>query len=156
MKMSKFLASAAISMILVSPAIAGSSALGVQGDDLYSFATAAVQKNGAILGELENITDHGIKIVRAESEVAEHVELHTHLMDDGVMMMREVESYSISENGELTLKPSGDHIMLMGLKAPLKQGDVFSVRLFDANDMSIEVPVLVRAPGDTPAESDEE
>ena len=71
------------------------------------------------------------------------------------MMMREVESYDVPADGEFELGPKGEHIMLMGLKTRLEQGDVFSVRLFDANGSSIEVPVLVRAPGDIP-EGDED
>lgn len=133
----------------------GHLALGIQGDGLYSFATSASQKNGVVGGEIENITRQNISIVRAESSVAEKVELHTHIMDGDVMMMREVESYDVPADGEFELGPKGEHIMLMGLKTRLEQGDVFSVRLFDTNGSSIEVPVLVRAPGDIP-EGDED
>ena len=131
-------------------------ALGIQSDGLYSFATSASQKNGVVGGDLENITGQDISIVRAESDVADRVELHTHLMDDGVMMMREVESYKVEANDEFELGPKAEHIMLMGLKTQLKQGDVFSVRLFDENGTSIEVPVLVRAPGDIPEDNDDD
>ncbi len=128
----------------------GHLALGIQGDGLYSFATSASQKNGVVGGNLENITGDDIKIVRAESPVAEKVELHTHIMDGDVMMMREVEAFEVEENAEFALGPKAEHIMLIGLKTPLKQGDVFPVRLFDQSGTSIEVPVFVRAPGDIP------
>lgn len=140
--------------VMAENATKNSMVLGIQGDGLYSFATSTSQKNGVVGGEIENITDQKLSIVRAESDVAERVELHTHEMDGDVMMMREVESYKVEPNGDFKLGPKAEHIMLMGLKTQLKQGDVFSVRLFDENGASIEVPVLVRAPGDIPEEEE--
>ena len=148
--MKAFLMIGVAALALSGQAIAADKALGIQGDGLYSFETSASQKNGVIGGDLENITAQEIKIVRAESSVAKRVELHTHLMEDGVMMMREVGSYAVGAGDEFELGPRAEHLMLMGLKAPLKQGDVFSVRFFDADGASIEVPVLVRAAGDIP------
>lgn len=148
-----------LTIIVLSAGIAradGHLALGIQGDELYSFATSKSQKNGVVGGDLENISDKDIVIVRAESSVAEKVELHTHIMDGDVMMMREVESYEVPAGDDFELGPRAEHIMLIGLKTPLKQGDIFSIRLFDANDISIEVPVYVRAPGDIPEEESEE
>jgi len=153
--MRRFLMISAAVFAFASSAYADShQALGIQGDDLYSFATSASQKNGVVGGEIENITGGEISVVRAESDVAERVELHTHIMEGGVMMMREVESYKVGANDGFELGPRAEHIMLMGLNTPLKQGDVFSVRLFDEKGASIEVPVLVRAPGDIPEDDD--
>lgn len=157
--MNKILMISATIMALSAPALAEDTipvpmALGIEGDGLYSFATSASQKNGVVGGEIENITDKMISIVRAESDVAGRVELHTHEMDGDVMKMREVETYMVDPKSEFELGPKGEHIMLLGLKAPLKQGDVFSVRLFDEHGASIEVPVYVRAPGDIPEEEE--
>ncbi|MFK7839867.1 MAG: copper chaperone PCu(A)C [Bdellovibrionales bacterium] len=142
-------------IILASPSLADdvsntSKVLGIQADGLYSFATAQTQKNGVVGGDLENITAADIKIVRAESDVADRVELHTHIVEDDIMRMREVESYDVKANDRFNLGPRAEHIMLIGLKGALKQGSVFSVRLFDETGASIDVPVLVRAPGDIP------
>jgi len=141
--------------VLAEDAVKSSMVLGIQGDYLYSFATSASQKNGVVGGGLENITDQELSIMRAESDVAERVELHTHEMDGDVMKMREVESYTVEPYDEFELGPKAEHIMLIGLKTPLKQGDVFSVRLFDEAGANIEVPVLVRAPGDIPESDDD-
>lgn len=156
--MKRFLSIAGTAMVLTIPAIADdqvdrTGALGIQADGLYSFATANMQKNGVVGGVLENITDQELVIVRAESDVSERVELHTHLHEDGIMKMREVESYTVPADGEFDLGPKAEHIMLMGLTSPLKQGDVFSVRLFDDKGANIEVPVLVRGPGDIPEDN---
>lgn len=128
-------------------------ALGVKSDaGLYSFATSASQKNGAVFGIVEVLedVDSPIEIVKAEADVAERVELHTHLMEEGRMMMREVESYTVAPDKALTLKPMGHHIMLFDLKAPLVEGESFDVILYDKDGIALALPVLIRAPGDMP------
>ena len=127
-----------------------SATLPVNSYELYSFATSKTQKNGAIGGSIDNLSDKDLKIVRAESPVAERVELHTHLEEDGVMKMREVEAYDIDAFTDIHLEPGGPHIMLFDLKKQLVEGEFFTLRLFDENGASMELPVRVRAAGDVP------
>jgi len=153
--MKRILMMAGALAVLSSPVLAEdttnkSMTLGINGFEFYSFATSQSQKNGVVAGMILNVTDNDLSIVRAESSVAENVELHTHLEEDGVMKMREVESYSVKAHEDIQLSPSSKHIMLFDLKAPLKQGDLFSIRFYDQNGANMEVPVLVRAPGDIP------
>ncbi len=119
----------------------------------YAYATVPVQKNGAVFGTFENPGSTDIGIVKAESDVAERIELHTHLQEDGVMMMRQVESFNVPAGGTLNLEPMGDHIMLFGLKAPLVEGETFSVQLFDTNGVSVQVPVSILKPGTKPGDA---
>ena len=45
----------------------------------------------------------------------------------GVMKMRQItEGVEIPAGGEVALKPGAYHIMFIGLKAPVKEGDKFS------------------------------
>ena len=73
------------------------------------------------------------------------VELHTHKQDaNGVMQMMEVEEgFVVPANGMHALKRGGDHIMLMGLKRPLEQGEEITVTLtFEkAGEMEVQIPV---------------
>lgn len=70
------------------------------------------------------------KLVKAESAVAENVELHTVEMKDGVMQMRPVEGgIEVPAEGGVELKPGGFHVMLIGLKQELKPGEKFNVKL---------------------------
>ena len=48
---------------------------------------------------------------------------------DGVMKMREVEGLELKPGDMITFAPGGYHIMLIGLKAPLKVGDSFPLTL---------------------------
>ena len=55
--------------------------------DAYAYATTSVQTNGAVFFELSNINAQDDRIVSAHADVSEKVELHTHEMDGGIMMM---------------------------------------------------------------------
>jgi copper(I)-binding protein len=67
------------------------------------------------------------RLVAVETPVADSAELHTHLMkSDGTMEMRPVDGLDLKPGETVTLKPNGPyHIMLSGLKQPLKQGESF-------------------------------
>lgn len=74
-----------------------------------------------------NSSDADIAAIRAESDVAEKVEMHTHIHKDGLMQMREVEKIDIPANGQTALAPGGFHIMLIGLKKPLELGQMVEI-----------------------------
>lgn len=86
------------------------------------------------------------KLLRAESEVAEAVELHVSEMKGEVMTMRPVEFVEVPANGEAELKPGGMHVMLIGLKHDLKPGETITLVLVFENAGRISLPVVVRAP----------
>lgn len=132
----------------ISPVAAQDKSLGVLGSGFYAFATSESQKNGAVFGTFKNTKDSDVEITTVSGDVAEMIELHTMSMDKDVMQMREVESYVVPAGRALSLEPSGKHIMLMGLKAPLKVGDTFYIRVADADNKGILLPVSVRGAGD--------
>lgn len=70
------------------------------------------------------------RLIGASSEAAKRVELHTHKMVDDVMRMVEVEEgFAVPAGGMAMLERGGNHVMLMGLVEPLKQGDEVEVTL---------------------------
>src|SRR5690606_10830983 len=87
------------------------------------------------------------------SPVAETAELHTHIKDGEVMRMRPVEAIEVPAGGSVTLKPGGDHVMLMSLRAPLKEGETFPLTLIFEHRGSREVDVTVKSVGATGHES---
>lgn len=68
-------------------------------------------------------------LVSARSPRAERIELHTHLMEDGVMKMREVEKVNVPARGIAEFKPGGFHLMIFGLDSGVKPGDSLSLTL---------------------------
>ena len=57
------------------------------------------------------------------------VEVHEMRMDGDVMRMRELKALELPAGKLVTLAPGGLHLMLTGLKAPLKLGDKLAVKL---------------------------
>lgn len=57
-----------------------------------------------------------ITLVTAESGVAQTVQLHTHINEDGVMKMRQVAGIDVKAKGQTELKPGSFHVMLINLK----------------------------------------
>jgi len=78
---------------------------------------------------ISNNTGKEIALIKATSDVASNVELHEHVHKDGMMEMRQVEKIIIPANGVTHLKPSGYHIMLIGLTRKIKSGDIVEIEL---------------------------
>jgi copper(I)-binding protein len=95
------------------------------------------------------IRNHGgaDRLLAAEADISKAVELHTHVKDGDIYRMRKVEALPVAGQGTAELKPGGDHIMFIGLKAPVKEGTSVPVTLkFEkAGAVVVQVPVL--APG---------
>lgn len=107
---------------------------------------------GAAFMVLMNRSDRDDRLVSASSDIAARVELHTHRENaDGVMQMSEIEGgIPLPAQAGHALERGGDHVMFMGLKQPLEQGDTVTVTLtFEhAPPMTVEIPVdLERRPG---------
>jgi len=62
------------------------------------------------------------RLVSASSPAAERVETHVTIREGDISRMREVKGYEVPARGALELKPGGSHLMLVNIKAPLKEG----------------------------------
>lgn len=83
------------------------------------------------------------RLVGGASPAAERVETHVHIKDGNILRMREVKGYDVPAQGSLELKPGGAHLMLIGVKQPLKEGDSVPVTLrFErAGEITVNFPV---------------
>lgn len=113
----------------------------------WSRALPPVAENGAAYVTLANRGESPDELVGAASPSADRVEIHTHVMEDGVMKMRRVESVALPPGEYVEFSPGGLHLMLFGLKEPLKEGGKFPVTLRFRKAAPVEVTVTVRAPG---------
>ena len=84
---------------------------------------------------ITNPTDKPIRIVAARSiRFTPAMELHEVLMEDGAMQMQEKPGGFVVPAGEsVTLKPGGDHLMLMKIKQPITAGEEVPIRLITAD-----------------------
>jgi copper(I)-binding protein len=102
--------------------------------------------NAPATGAFMVIKNHGskeAKVVMADNPASKVTELHTHLNEGGVMKMRQVKDIAIPAGGEAVLKPGSLHVMLIDMKAPLKEGDVVPITLGfdDGSRKTVDVPV---------------
>jgi copper(I)-binding protein len=108
------------------------------------------------------IVNHGAEgdvLIAASSPQADRVEFHVSTRDGGVMRMRPATSgITVPAHGTIELRPEGGyHVMLSGLKAPLRSGTILPVTLRFAKAGPIDVvfdvePIGARGPsaGATP------
>jgi periplasmic copper chaperone A len=119
-------------------------------DSAYARATAPGQPAGGGFLTLVNAGADD-RLVSASSEAAASVELHVMSMRGDVMQMRQVDAIAIKAGQTVELKPGGYHLMLMGLKAPLKAGSSFPLTLKFEKAGEVTVSVKVEAAGAMPA-----
>lgn len=112
-------------------------------DQAWARESPPTVTNGAAFMTITNRGTSTDRLMSADAEVSERVELHTHLMDQGVMRMRQVDSIELKPGEVTELKPGGLHVMFIGLKAPFKAGQQVPVTLrFErGGNLEIEVPV---------------
>ena len=88
------------------------------------------------------------RLVGGTFAYAERVELHEMRMDGGVMKMRSLPNGLAIKPGEtVKLEPNGYHIMFVGLKEPLKQGDTLKGQLRFEKAGTLDVDVAVQSMG---------
>jgi copper(I)-binding protein len=71
--------------------------------------------------------------------------LHKTETRGGVSRMAPAGPIALAPGASVTLKPGGLHLMLMGLKAPIKPGDTVRVTLTFAKAGKVEVPLKAAA-----------
>jgi len=96
-------------------------------NNAWARATPGKAENGAAYVTIQSPTAD--RLVAASSPVAKKAELHTMSMQGMVMKMRPLAGLDIPPGQPVTLKPGGEHIMLMGFNQPLHDGQSFPLTL---------------------------
>jgi copper(I)-binding protein len=112
-------------------------------EDAYVRATPPNTQNSAAFMVIHNTLNKDVKLVSASSDIAQRVELHEHIHEDGMMKMRQVEEISIQSEQKVALKPGGYHVMFLGLKEALKEGNSvqFSLYFDNGDKIMIDAPI---------------
>jgi len=134
---------AALALAAAFPLFAGGE--GVMVADPYARETPP---NAQVGGAYMTLVNHGPanRLTGAQSDAAKTVQLHNHVIDDaGVMRMRQVEGgIALGMHETVVLQPGGLHVMLMGLNAPLKQGETVGITLDFEDGSTVDVVVPIR------------
>jgi copper(I)-binding protein len=111
----------------------------------------ATPKGASVGGGYMTITNTGTapdRLIGGSTDVAKRFEVHEMKMEGGVMKMRPVAGgIEIKPGQTVTLDPSGYHVMLMGLKKQLMQGDHFKATLQFAKAGKVDVDFTVEGIG---------
>jgi len=118
-------------------------AQGIQVVDAWSRPTPPRSEVGVAYFTIRN-TGKSDRLLRVSSPVAKVAELHVSSIQDGVMRMRSLASVEIESGTPLSFEPNGRHVMLMGLRQPLREGETFPLILTFANAGPVEISVRVR------------
>jgi copper(I)-binding protein len=111
--------------------------------------TRAAGQNGTGAGFLA-IANRGAaadRLVGASSPIARVTEIHTHIREGDILRMRPVAAVELPPGGTVTLQPGGFHLMLIGLKEPLIQGQAVPVTLRFERAGEVQVMLAVQPAG---------
>jgi len=115
----------------------------IEVNDAYVRATPPSLPNSAAFLTLKNNSDQNRVLVKATSNIAKAVELHTHDMKNGVMKMYQVPEIIIPKHNTIVFQPGGFHVMFIGLEHSLKTGEnvTFTLEFKNGETKTITAPI---------------
>ena len=117
-------------------------------DHPFARATTSRMPNGAAYMVLTNQGATPDRLLSASTPVATEVMLHMNVKSGDVIEMHHVATLDIPAGQKAELSPAGAfHLMLMGLKQPLKLGTVFPMTLIFEKAGETQVMIAVERAG---------
>lgn len=128
---------------------------GIRIDHPWARPTAGEIKVGAAYFILENKTADADKLLEVKTDIAGRVELHDIEVKDGFAKMFQIKQpVAIPANGTVAFAPRGKHVMLMGLKEKLQEGQSFPMTLVFEKSGAVDVVVKIENPTDDVEKTD--
>lgn len=108
-----------------------------------AYARSSNPKTGAAYMMLHNGGQATCTLAGVTSEASDTSEVHTIIEEDGVTKMVAADPIVLQPGGMHELLRGGDHLMLMGLKTPLKDGDsvMMTLDFGDCGKLDVTAPV---------------
>lgn len=151
-KTNNFLRAAAVAVFGTSIIYASiaHSANGMIVEGAWTRATPPSARTAAGYMILRNMGDSDDRLIGVDSPVAASIEVHSMTMDGGIMRMRRLDApLPIAARGEVRLDPGGLHLMMMGLKTPLREGERIKLDLLFERAGRIAVELRIARLGAT-------
>ena len=126
--------------------LAGDSALAGQltVKSAWARATAPGVSMGVVYFQLDNGSTKSDRLLKLTTSIATSAGVHCTEIVDDVARMREVAVLHVAPGEKVEFAPNGYHVMLMGLKKPLKTGQKFELELLFEVTGPRKVTVTVR------------
>jgi len=144
--MRKVLIAAALLALTAGP-LSAQQTEGVRVSDAWARATPGRAPNGAAYLTLTNPGATADRLIAVSTSAADKAEVHEVIMEKGVMQMRPAGPLTIEPGKTVELKPGGYHLMLLGLKQPLKAGDKLPLTLTFEKAGARDVTAAIGAAG---------
>ena len=111
----------------------------------------ATPKGATVGAGYMTITNNGSapdRLISGASDVSNRFEIHEMTMDNGVMRMRPIaKGMELKPGQSVELKPGGNHVMFLGLKKPLAQGEHVKATLAFEKAGKVEVDFTIESIG---------
>ena len=131
--------------LLLASGVAAAQTGPVEVKNAWARATPGKAEIGAAYLTIETTAPD--RLTGASTPVAGKAELHEMTMQGGVMKMRALAGIDLPAGHAVVLKPGGIHIMLTGLKQPLRAGESFPLTLDFEKAGRREVTVMIEKAG---------
>lgn len=102
--------------------------------------------NTAAYFSIQNHTDKSQILIGASADFVAKAEIHNHIMLNDMMSMQQQSEVIIQPRDTVQFAPGGLHIMLFGLKQPLREGQSVTINLLTKDGGSILVTANVAQP----------
>jgi copper(I)-binding protein len=143
--MGRVLAALLLAAVAARPAAADGAVAGdLTIENPWARASIGSAANGAAYMTVRNRGSTDDRLLAVRTPAARKVELHSHAAVAGVVKMRRVDSVEVPAGGTAAFEPEGHQaIMLLGLRAPLKEGEsIVATVLFEkAGEVEVQLPV---------------
>jgi copper(I)-binding protein len=152
--MSKYLWSGLLALFCAASAVADE----VKVADAWARATAPGQDAASV--QMVITSNKAAALVAADSGVSKSVEIHTMVMEGNMMKMRAIEELLLPAKTAVSLGADGNHVMLIGLKKPLKAGDhvplALTIKFADGSKTVVKAHAMVKPLETTTSQSGHE
>ena len=139
---------AATTLLIVAASFAFAQDASIQVEQPWSRATPTGASTGAVYLTIANKSHDADRLLGASSDVADKSQIHEMKVVNGTMEMREVSGgLPVPADGSVVLKPGSYHVMLIGLKKPLKAGETIPLTLDFEKAGKVSITVPIRAMG---------
>ncbi len=129
-----------LSVFSAAPAFAGE--LTVTG--AWARSTPPGMTMGAVYLVIDNDSTKSDRLLKLTTPVAASAGVHRTEVLDGISRMREVAVLHVAAGERVEFRPGGYHVMLMGLRQPLVDGQVFEIELLFEVAGPRKIKVVVR------------
>ncbi len=94
--------------------------------------------------DIANLTDQDDELIKISSDKAQIIEIHETKISGDQSTMVELKTLKIAKDQKVSFAPGSFHLMVMGLKKPLKVGEEIPLKLEFKNHASVTVKAEVR------------